>query len=318
MPTWTSKNGQDDMVWGNATKINSYTWEYIVDLSNHNCEAGVYNTHIYAKADGQSVFVNSCKFNVEGIDGSRAVISVSDKEKANGTYKITASGFQAPTRIQSVRLAIWSDRNGSDDLKWEYMTANGDGTYSYNMDIADHNYDTGLYYTRFYVKDSRGVEQCVNTKKWTVSKMTNTDVIKVELSSNQSVFTVKLLNTSKNISDISFAVWGDKNGQNDIVWYSASKINEKTWMVQVPISNHKESGLYHIHCYKTVNGKQSYVGNSTYTITAFYGTVKTITRADSNGYIRVTVSGVKSMAGNCEYDKPYGKWFVRCSRICCY
>ncbi len=53
-PTWTDKNGQDDLVqdWGNDPKVagtkNGDTYTFYVNISDHNNETGIYKTHIYA------------------------------------------------------------------------------------------------------------------------------------------------------------------------------------------------------------------------------------------------------------------------------
>lgn len=297
MPTWSVKDGQDDIVWGNATKVNKYTWEYVVDITKHKSDAGSYSTHIYAKVNDQSILLGKKSFTVAGIDGTKASITVSNAGKNNGIYGITAKGFSSPARISSVRAAVWSDRNGRDDLKWEQMTAHRDGTYTYNVDISAHNYETGTYIVQIYVKDVRGVEQCVKTKKWTVTKMMNTNVIKIDISPNQSALTLKLLNASGDIKDVYFPVWGDENGQNDITWYHASKTDSKTWTVQVPISNHKEAGVYHIHCYNSVDGTNSLIGKAACKITGFYDTAAASAYGNKKGYIKITVSGVNSPAG---------------------
>ncbi len=47
MPTWTVKNGQDDLVWHTAT-ISGNTATFHVGIGDHNLESGDYLTHIYA------------------------------------------------------------------------------------------------------------------------------------------------------------------------------------------------------------------------------------------------------------------------------
>lgn len=44
-PTWTSANGQDDIVWGNATDLGGGTWYY--HISRHGNEYTGYNTDVY-------------------------------------------------------------------------------------------------------------------------------------------------------------------------------------------------------------------------------------------------------------------------------
>ena len=46
-PTWTAKDGQDDIIWYDA-EINGNTASYRVNTSEHNNESGLYVTHIYA------------------------------------------------------------------------------------------------------------------------------------------------------------------------------------------------------------------------------------------------------------------------------
>lgn len=46
-PTWTTANGQDDLIWYDGT-ISGNTVSYTVKTSDHNGEYGEYNTHIYA------------------------------------------------------------------------------------------------------------------------------------------------------------------------------------------------------------------------------------------------------------------------------
>lgn len=46
-PTWTSNNGQDDIIWYDA-KLSAETAYLTINKANHNNESGVYNTHIYA------------------------------------------------------------------------------------------------------------------------------------------------------------------------------------------------------------------------------------------------------------------------------
>lgn len=46
MPTWTEKNGQDDLIWHEAS-ISGNTATFYVPVSSHNNEYGTYNTHVY-------------------------------------------------------------------------------------------------------------------------------------------------------------------------------------------------------------------------------------------------------------------------------
>lgn len=47
-PTWTGKNGQDDLKWKNGTAKKDGTYHFRVNISDHNNEYGQYWTHVYA------------------------------------------------------------------------------------------------------------------------------------------------------------------------------------------------------------------------------------------------------------------------------
>lgn len=54
-PTWTSKNGQDDIIWCSETKMTQpygQTGQVRINKSSHNNETGIYHTHIYATING--------------------------------------------------------------------------------------------------------------------------------------------------------------------------------------------------------------------------------------------------------------------------
>lgn len=51
-------------------------------------------------------------------------------------------------------------------------------------------------------------------------------------------------------ASILYAVWGDVNNQNDLVWYTASAQGA----AYVDFSRHKEFGSYHIHAYQKSDG----------------------------------------------------------------
>ena len=54
-PTWTSSNGQDDLIWYTAELIAEGVYKYRINISNHNNEHGYYITHFYASIDGNFI-----------------------------------------------------------------------------------------------------------------------------------------------------------------------------------------------------------------------------------------------------------------------
>ena len=57
---------------------------------------------------------------------------------------------------------------------------------------------------------------------------------------------------------VSYAVWSDENGQDDIQWYTASRDSSGNYSGDIPLRNHKGSGLYHLHLYQEGRGLRAY------------------------------------------------------------
>ncbi|MBM7643154.1 GBS Bsp-like repeat-containing protein [Streptococcus loxodontisalivarius] len=82
-----------------------------------------------------------------------------------------------------------------------------------------------------------------------------------------------------------FAVWGDPNDQNDLIWYTASAAGA----AYVDLSKHKEYGKYNIHTYANRNGQM--VGLDVTSITIVTD-VKVAVTSKSTDAFTITVSNV--------------------------
>ena len=83
-------------------------------------------------------------------------------------------------------------------------------------------------------------------------------------------FSVLISNVSdqNGILGVSVPIWSEKNGQDDIIWYNATRLNNGNYKVNVSLTDHKnERGLYNVHLYYVeTNGKLVGVGGTTYTV----------------------------------------------------
>ncbi|MEW4355017.1 serine hydrolase [Streptococcus pneumoniae] len=57
-------------------------------------------------------------------------VSISDIDKQNYTFTTTITNAKHEAGIKSVKVAVWSDSNGQDDLEWYVATKQKDGTYN--------------------------------------------------------------------------------------------------------------------------------------------------------------------------------------------
>ncbi|WP_024781801.1 SH3 domain-containing protein, partial [Streptococcus mutans] len=73
------------------------------------------------------------------------------------------------------------------------------------------------------------------------------------------------VSSTQGIKEVLVPVWSEQNGQDDIVWYQATKQGEGVYKVTVKVSDHKNnSGNYDIHLYYRLStGELKVVGGKT-------------------------------------------------------
>lgn len=154
MPTWTVKDGQDDLVWHEAA-ISGDTASFYVNVSDHNNETGKYLTHIYASdTKGYESSASAGEINVPEDTKGPEISNIRITEVSSGGYRVTCT-VTDETGVARVKMPTWSDRNGQDDLVWHEATLNGN-TATFYVRTADHKSETGSYTTHIYADDTRG------------------------------------------------------------------------------------------------------------------------------------------------------------------
>lgn len=154
MPTWTLKDGQDDLVWHEAT-VSGTTASFYVNISDHNNETGKYLTHIYASdTKGYESSASAGEVNVPEDTKGPEISNIRITEVSSGGYRVTCT-VTDETGVARVKMPTWSDRNGQDDLVWHEATLNGN-TATFYVRTADHKSETGSYTTHIYADDTRG------------------------------------------------------------------------------------------------------------------------------------------------------------------
>lgn len=147
-PTWTTYNGQDDIVWHLGT-INGRKSQVFVNVPDHNYEGGNYATHIYAY-DANMNLLSSYGTVYNNVDMSITNVSVSS---------ITDDGFTIscsfPPGTAYVKMPTWTTYNGQDDVRWYdatmYQTRALRRVY-----YSDHNNEKGLYNVHIYAYNASG------------------------------------------------------------------------------------------------------------------------------------------------------------------
>ncbi|MFC3927946.1 GBS Bsp-like repeat-containing protein [Streptococcus caprae] len=204
---------------------------------------------------------------------------ISDYNQYDGTYTVQAVQEEGGKTISKIDMAIWSEEDGQDDIKWYSVQNNNSKNVSFKFDVANHNRRAGTYNTHVFVtytdgtKDGRVLEQ----------KVISTSGSTISQNGNKITLHNKILPQNGTIST---AVWSEENGQDDIKWYNADNNGDAI----VDLTSHKGYGKYNIHTYVFNNGTATGVGVQTYDV-AKPELQYQITRIQDTQY-RVTISNV--------------------------
>ena len=141
-------------------------------------------------------------------------------QEGNGKFDIAVTNLVRPNEISSVQAAVWSEKNGQDDLKWYPMTVS-QSSAKLTVEIKHHGNQTDQYIVHVYVNYKSSPTIGIDAGKISITK----PISKHQLDAKWTDQGLDLALTSNQVSDftkVKLAVWGEKNGQDDLIWYSAS------------------------------------------------------------------------------------------------
>ncbi|MDR1778992.1 MAG: GBS Bsp-like repeat-containing protein [Clostridiales Family XIII bacterium] len=305
---WGAAGGQNDLRWYVAG-VRDGVYAFDSKQLNIHGETGLYYVHAYGtQANGQSVFLGASSMTVDGLSGS---VSLAAQNDTAGTFQIRVEGLQPLSALRttsgSVRVAVWSEAGGQDDLVWYDMTGSG-GTYERAVNIASHKYGFGRYYAHVYAAQTNGAWQFIGGATVDVKAPTVTATAALTADQTSVTLSASGLTTGLPITSVKFAVWGLAGGQNDLVWYASSK-SGGTYSVQTQLSRHKESGQYAVHVYGYLsNGQAVFLGATSFTVVPLTASVGATALERSAGYISLRVDAVSPASA---VSTVYGD--VRCA-----
>jgi len=306
LPTWSEASGQDDIKWYNAERQADGTYRKRVRLSDHKNVEGEYNVHLYyVQNDGSLVGVSGTKTTISiekpKVQGK---ISIQNRNSETGDFDIVVSGIVSPGGLKGVSLPTWSEANGQDDIKWYNAERQADGTYRKRVRVSDHKNVEGEYNIHLYYVQDDGKLVGAGGIKTNVSLGKPKGNISIQNKNNvNGSFDVVISNVSApyEVSVVSVPVWSEANGQDDIIWYTATHQANGTYKVTVESSKHKDSvGKYHIHLYYVRNdGQLVGVGGTTTNVSAVkpQGKISIQNRNSETGDFDIVVSDIVSPGG---------------------
>ena len=274
VPIWSEKNGQDDIIWYNATRLNNGNYKVNVSLTDHKNERGLYNVHLYyVETNGKLVGVGGTTYTVPAkVEETHTTTSYSLPDSGTYTFK-ERSSIKAEPRVASPELAYY------------------DAGMSVNYDkiVSGDGYQW-LSYLSF-----NGNRRYVAVAKLAQQESKPSGTINIENLSNLG-FDVHITNVSggdKAIQGVSVPVWTAKDGQDDLVWHQADRQSDGSYKVRININDHKaEAGEYIVHLYYVQDGKMVGIGGTSTTVP-----VQNATRHNlpaSGSYTFTARSGIKT------------------------
>ena len=156
VPTWSEKNGQDDIIWYKAAKQANGDYKVTVRSSNHKGDSGLYNSHVYlVDNDGKYIGLGGKQVTLD-ITKTQGTLTIANNDKNRGTFDVIITNLTNPSGISGVVIPVWSEQNGQDDLVWHNATKQDDGSYKVTISASQHKWNSGKYIVHGYIVDASG------------------------------------------------------------------------------------------------------------------------------------------------------------------
>ena len=268
IPFWSHANGMKDIIWYTPTRQADGSYTITAKASDHEKADGKYEAQVfYVDAKGKNKFVKKAFIDYTASNPS-ADLTITKSEK-DGTFTITAKNLQGFEGYKEVKIPFWSHANGMKDIIWYTPTRQADGSYTVTAKASDHENADGKYEAQVFYVDAQGQNKFV--KKAFIdyknqSRPTGTLLIQ---NNNRDTGTfdvvIKDVYSPKGVRTVQVPTWSDKDGQDDLRWYEATRQANGDYKVSIKASDHKNStGKYHVHLYYIQNdGSRIGIGTTT-------------------------------------------------------
>ena len=219
----------------------------------------------------------------------------------SGVLTVTLTPMEGQT-FANGRIAMWSQQDGQDDLKWFRGEKQADETWVVKVPMCIYK-DLWRYQIHAYDGSDLIAGTSINIVQTVTHKFTNytvstkncvgaetkvaycdygcgtMDVIgwtekdhTVTAVQDNNVLTVKMVDVaSHGHTKVRFAVWSVENGQDDLAWYNAEKQADGNWTCTVDLTKHHSVGDYQLHAYASTGDSDTMrmAGHTTALVTAF-------------------------------------------------
>ena len=272
IPFWSHANGMKDIIWYTPTRQADGSYTVTAKASDHENADGKYEAQVfYVDAQGQNKFVKKAFIDYTATKPANAVaadLTITKSEK-DGTFTITAKNLQGFDGYKEVKIPFWSHANGMKDIIWYTPTRQVDGSYTVTAKASDHENADGQYEAQVFYVDAKGQNKFVKKAFIDFKNQSRPTASLLIQNNNKDAGTfdviIKDVYSPKGVRTVQVPTWSDKDGQDDIRWYEATRQANGDYKVSVKASDHKNStGKYHVHLYYIQNdGSRIGIGTTT-------------------------------------------------------
>ena len=268
IPTWSDKNWQDDLVWHKAVRQSDGSYRATIKASDHKNDDGKYNVHVYyVDQSDKRNYIAETTTEVHHVKPS-GTLTIENNNVETGTFDAVIRNVVAPNGLKEVLIPTWSDKNWQDDLVWHKAVLQSDGSYRATIKASDHKNEDGKYNVHVYYVDQNNQRNYITETTTEVRQARRSGTILIQ-NNNKDTGTfdviIKDVYSPKGVRTVQVPTWSDKDGQDDLRWYEATRQANGDYKVSVKASDHKNStGKYHVHLYYIQNdGSRIGVGGTT-------------------------------------------------------
>ena len=268
IPFWSHANGMKDIIWYTPSRQADGSYTVTAKASDHENADGKYEAQVfYVDANGQNKFVKKAFIDYTAPKPS-ADLTITKSEK-DGTFTITAKNLQGFDGYKEVKIPFWSHANGMKDIIWYTPNRQADGSYTVTAKASDHENADGKYEAQVFYVDAKGQNKFVKKAFIDFKNQSRPTASLLIQNNNKDAGTfdviIKDVYSPKGVRTVQVPTWSDKDGQDDIRWYEATRQANGDYKVSVKASDHKNStGQYHVHLYYIQNdGSRVGVGSTT-------------------------------------------------------
>lgn len=263
-----------------------------------------YYYKIYAVVGGITYETSVDSFTTGGTvpDTQAPVISNIQVTDINSTGYTVSCTVTDNVGVASVTFPTWTEANGQDDLAstWPGPTSVNGSTYTYRVNISDHNNEKGVYFTHIWASDAAG-NNSSEAASATIDGEAPVVVNVAVTDANNTGYTVTAtVSDNTGVTRVRFPSRRADQGQDAWIWYEGTKNADGTYSARINASDFEGvDGTYYtwVYAYDAFNnisegyGFRRYVDTTPPVITD-----AKITSVDGGGYtIECTVTDNKGI-----------------------